>query len=92
MERNRVTRAAGDRFVRHCGNRQGNRFVSVPIGIQASGLKLAARRDVEFTAYDPLTGAALLRKTLRKGEEVTLEEGPSALLLIGTVHDGNDEK
>jgi hypothetical protein len=80
-----------DGCVRHCGSRQGNRFVSVPIGIQAGGLKLAARRAVEFTAYDPLTGAVLLRKSLRKGEESTLEEGPGALLLIGTVRDGNGE-
>jgi hypothetical protein len=77
--------------VRHCGSRQGSRFVSMPIGIQSGGLTLVARQDAEFATYHPLTGELLVQKSLQKSESITLPEGPGALLLIGTVHDGNDE-
>ena len=78
-----------DGCVRNTGSRKGDRFVCVPIGIRPGGLQLEARRAVEFTAHDPLTGEAVKKASLKRGERVTLPQGPGGLLVIGRTLGGD---
>ena len=75
--------SARDGCVRNIGGRQGDRFVCVPIGIREGGLQLEAREPLQFTAYDPLTGAEVNKATMRPGERLTLPAGPGALVILG---------
>jgi hypothetical protein len=75
--------SARDGCVRNVGSRKGDRFVCVPIGIRPGGLEVQARRALEFTAHDPLTGKSLKSATMQAGERLTLPPGPGALLILG---------
>ena len=77
--------SARDGCVRNTGSRKDDRFLCVPIGIRGDGLQLQAREEMQFTAYNPLTGEAVESATLRSGERVTLPPGPGALLILGEV-------
>jgi hypothetical protein len=77
--------SARDGCVRNTGSRKEDRFVCVPIGILDSGLELQARENVQFTAYDPLTGEAVRSAALRSGGKTTLPSGPGALVILGQV-------
>jgi hypothetical protein len=77
--------SAPDGCVRNTGSRKGDQFVCVPIGIRPGGLELQARRNVRFTAFNPLTGEAVNAAILRRGEKLTLPPGPGALLLLGSI-------
>jgi len=72
-----------DGCVRNTGARNADRFVCVPIGVRPPGLTLQARHALEFTAFNPLTGDTVKSATLRKGERLTVPQGPGALILIG---------
>ena len=72
-----------DGCVRNAGGRRGDRFVCVPIGIRPGGLQIEARKALEFTAHDPLTGMAMKSATMRAGDRLTLPQGPGALLILG---------
>jgi hypothetical protein len=77
--------SARDGCVRNTGGRKGDRFVSVPIGIRAGGLQIEARHDLEFTAHNPLTGEAIKSVMLQRGERLTLQSGPGALIIRGQI-------
>jgi hypothetical protein len=72
-----------DGCVRNTGCSKNDQFVCVPIGIRPGGLQLQARKNLEFSAYDPLTGDMLKSATMRSGELVTLPAGPGGLLIMG---------
>ena len=74
---------APDGCVRNIGSRKGDQFVCVPIGIRGGGLRVQARAALEFTAYDPLSGANLKRATMERGDRLTLPNGPGALVIRG---------
>ena len=76
---------AKDGCVRNAGGRKGNEFVCVPIGLRAGGLRVEAREALEFTAHNPLSGEVLLSATMRPGEQLTLPQGPGALIILGNV-------
>ena len=67
------------------GSRQADRFVCVPIGIRKGGLNLQARADLQFEAFDPLTGKVITSATLKKGEGVVLPARAYVLILKGRV-------
>ncbi len=69
--------------VRNTGTRKGQRFVCVPIGIEAGGLVLEARKPLRVRAFDPLTGKQVLSQICRALQRVTLPQGPGAYLLLG---------
>ena len=75
--------SARDGCVRNTGSRKGEQFVCVPIGIRSEGLQVQARQNLQFTAYDPLTGEALRTATMRPEERLKLPTGPGALLIVG---------
>jgi hypothetical protein len=83
--------AAQDGCVRNTGSRKDNQFICVPIGIRSGGLPIQARRRLEFTAYDPLTGAAVHTAKLQSGERLTLPAGPGALLVMGRIQLTDDD-
>lgn len=76
---------ANDGCVRLAESRRDARFVSIPLGIPAGGLQVQARKEVEFSAHDPLTGTVLVSAKMKPGERLTLPSGPGALLLLGNV-------
>jgi hypothetical protein len=78
--------------VRNTGSRKGDRFVCVPIGIRSGGLQLEARRDMQFTVCDPITGEVVKNAALRKGETVKLPAEPGGLLIIGRISAGVVDK
>ena len=84
-----VEGATRDGCVRNVGGRRGDQFVCVPIGIKPGGLEVEARRAVRLTAFDPLTGVAMKTAALRAGERVTLPAGPGALIVTGTIGQGD---
>jgi hypothetical protein len=51
------------------GSDEAERFFVVPVGVM-NGLKLEARRAMEFDVLHPLTGEKLSHNTLRAGEIV----------------------
>jgi len=71
--------------LRNIGGRKGDRFVCVPIGIREGGLQLQAREDLEFEAFDPVSGALVRAATLKTGERITLPAGSGGLILKGRV-------
>jgi hypothetical protein len=73
--------------VRHTGKVKGNEFITLPIGIQAGGVELEARRSLAFKVYNPLTGQAAYTVTKKAGERFTLEQGPEAYIIRGTFLD-----
>ncbi len=75
--------ASRDGCVRNIGSRKGGQFICVPIGIRERGLELEARENVQFEAFDPLTGKVIQSATMKTGERLTLPAGPGALLLKG---------
>jgi hypothetical protein len=77
--------AGRDGCLRNIGSRQGHRFVCVPIGIRENGLQLQAREDLEFKAFDPVSGAVIKAATLKTGEKVVLPAGSGGLILKGRV-------
>jgi hypothetical protein len=77
--------SAKDGCVRNTGSRKDRQFVCVPIGIRAGGLTLQARQAVQFTAFDPLTGAEVKSGRLAARDKVTLPAGPGALVITGSV-------
>jgi hypothetical protein len=79
-----------DGCVRNTGSRKDDKFLCVPIGIRGNGLQLKAREALEYTAYDPLTGAALQSAKVQLGERLTLPPGPGALLILGHVLPASD--
>lgn len=70
--------------VQSIGAVKGNDFVCLPIGIEAGGVRLKARRPLAFKVFNPVAGAAPVdAKALKEGEEVTLPQGPGAYILKG---------
>jgi hypothetical protein len=79
--------SAPDGCARNTGSRKGSEFVCVPIGIRPGGLQIEAPHPLKFTAYDPLTGEMKLTANMRKGAQLTLPQGPGALIILGQVID-----
>jgi hypothetical protein len=77
--------ASRDGCVRNTGNRKGDRFICLPIGLRAGGLQLEARENLEFEAIDPLTGKIVRSAKMKIGERVVLPTGAGALILTGSV-------
>lgn len=75
--------SAADGCLRNAGSRRGKEFVCVPIGIRPGGLEVEARRDLRFTARDPVTGVVVTEGTLQRGERQRLPGGTEALLIRG---------
>jgi hypothetical protein len=74
-----------DGCVRNVGSRKGDRFVCVPIGIRPGGLQVEARRSLEFSAHHPISGEVLRKAAMRKGERLTLPQGPGGLIIVGRI-------
>jgi len=81
---------APDGCVRNIGGSSGERFVCVPIGIRAGGLMVEARRAMEFTAYEPLTGQVWQEGRMRRGERVRLRGGSGGLIVVGRLHERSE--
>jgi hypothetical protein len=64
---------------------QGDRFVALPIGILSGGLEIEAKRPIEWTAFNPVTGKELKSARLSPGERASLPAGPGALVVRGRV-------
>jgi hypothetical protein len=77
--------ASSDGCVRNIGSRKEDRFICVPIGIREKGLQLQAREDLQFDAFDPLSGEVIKSATMKSGDEITLPAGPGGLILKGRV-------
>jgi hypothetical protein len=84
-------KSATDGCVRNTGNRKGDRFVCVPIGIRSGGLQVQARTALSFSAHDPLTGEMLTSATMRPGERLILPSGPGALIVSGQIPSKTEE-
>lgn len=84
-------KSATDGCVRNTGNRKGDQFVCVPIGIRSGGLRVQARLPLSFNAYDPLTGDVLKSAAMRSGDRLTLPSGPGALIVVGQILTTNEE-
>jgi hypothetical protein len=74
-----------DGCVSNTGSRKGDEFVCVPIGIGPDGLLLQARKDMQFTVHDPLSGQAVMSAAMRSGERIQLASGPGALVILGRI-------
>jgi hypothetical protein len=74
-----------DGCVKNTGSRKANRFVCLPIGVRAGGVELEARHNLDFTAYDPLTGKSVASATLKRGERTKLKPGSGALIVVGRI-------
>jgi hypothetical protein len=62
----------------------GNRFVSLPIGVYRD-MAIRARRNMsKVTVYNPLNGAVLQEKSVNTGELVSLSSNPPAYIITGT--------
>jgi len=70
--------------VRNIGSTQGNRFVTLPMGILPGGVTLEARRSVQFQVFNPLTGAVIMNRVLDAGELFALPQGPGAFIVKGS--------
>jgi len=64
-------------------------FVCYPQGIRSGGVTLAARRDMSFNVYHPLTGEVVDSRTLLAGQSLTLPPGPGAYIIKGTFPGGD---
>jgi hypothetical protein len=73
----------GPGAVRHLSCVKDGEFYTLPIGIAAGGLELAARRDLKFDAIHPVTGKVELTRVMRAGEKVVLPQGPHAYIVRG---------
>ena len=60
----------------------GNSFFTFPFGI-LNHLRLDARRDLEYTAWDPLTGGEVASGRLVAGQRITIE-GYRSMVVRGT--------
>lgn len=77
--------ASRDGCLRNIGSRKEDRFICVPIGIRGGGLQLQARENVQFEAFDPLTGKVIKSAKMKRGEEATLPGGAGGLIIKGRV-------
>lgn len=77
--------SAADGCVRLALSRKGDRFAALPVGIRPRGLEIEARRPIEWTAYDPLSGAVVASGRARQGQRATVPPGPGALVILGRV-------
>jgi hypothetical protein len=69
--------------VRHLSCVKGNDFFTLAIGIEATGLSLAARRAVQFEIINPLTGDVTPARVMRAAERFVLPRGAHAQLIRG---------
>jgi hypothetical protein len=77
--------SAADGCVRLALSHKGDRFAALPLGIRPRGLEIEARRPIEWTAYDPLSGAVISSGRVRPGQRATVPPGPGALVILGRV-------
>jgi hypothetical protein len=75
--------SAVDGCVRLALSRKGDRFAVLPLGIRPKGLEIEARLPIEWTAYDPLSGAVVASERMRPGRQATVPPGPGALIILG---------
>lgn len=69
--------------VRNMGATRDAEFVTLPMGILPGGVVLEARRAMELTVYNPLSGNAVLESRLEKGEQFHLAQGAGANVIRG---------
>ena len=70
---------------RNIGARKDDEILCYPQGILSGGVTLQAREQVNFTVYNPLTGAVVLGPiTKNPGDQFTLSQGPGAYIIKGT--------
>ncbi len=72
---------------RNIGAIKGGEFVSFPMGILSNGLTLTARRPMQFTAYNPLTGTVAYSLSKNAGDQFTLAQGSGAYVIVGILTD-----
>lgn len=77
--------SATDGCVRLALSTKGDRFVALPVGIRPGGLEIEARRPIEWTAHDPLTGAVVASAHTGEGQRARIPAGPGALVILGRV-------
>jgi CubicO group peptidase (beta-lactamase class C family) len=68
---------------RNIGGGTNGEFICLPMGILAAGATFEARRAVNFTVYNPLTGSAVTNLSLLAGAAFTLPPGPGAYVIKG---------
>jgi hypothetical protein len=64
------------------GSTREDQFFVAAVGVTDAGLQLTARRDLEFEAVDPLTGARGPKQVLAKGAKASLS-GAGMIVLSG---------
>ena len=70
---------------RNIGARKDDEFLCYPQGILGGGVTLQAREQLNFTVYNPMTGAVVMGPiTKNPGESLTLSQGPGAYIIKGT--------
>ena len=70
---------------RNIGARKDDEFLCYPQGILSGGVTLQAREQLNFTVYNPMTGAVVMGPiTKNPGEQLTLSQGPGAYIIKGT--------
>jgi hypothetical protein len=74
---------ATDGCVRNTGSVQGQNFLCLPIGIQAGGVTLKARRACTVEAIDPLRGKVVVQTNLHAADSFKLPQGQGFYLLKG---------
>jgi hypothetical protein len=78
-----LAESATNGCVRNIGSVKGDQFVCLPMGILADGLRLEARRAMQFEVFNPLTGLVVSNLMLSPRERITLPQGPGAYIVKG---------